>query len=100
MEIRYSKELTDYLRGRKKRNISIEVASSDHSDFDVTELYVRLVDDSFADYLIEKKRYQAFPAEEGRLLLPPYHLELSEEICLDIRKVLWFHRITYTGVAL
>lgn len=55
MEIVYAPELLAYMKKRGKMNISVEVASSDHSDFEVTELYLRLVTDDFASYLTEKK---------------------------------------------
>lgn len=100
MEVIYSDALCAYLEEKKARNLSIEVASSDHSDFEVTELFVRLVKDEFADYLVEKKRYRSFPAPVGRLLLPPYRLEISSEIRADVKKVFLFHRITFTGVSL
>ena len=100
MEVKYSDELKEYLSGKKRRNVSIEVAASDHSDIEVTELFVRLVTDDFADYLLEKKRYRSFPAPVGRLLLPPYRLEIGDVIQVDVKKRLWFHRVVFTGVAL
>ena len=57
MKVEYSPELLELLRSKKKRNISIEVASSDHSDIEVTEIFLRYVTDEFADYLVQKKKY-------------------------------------------
>ena len=54
-------ELGEYMKEKGKHVLSVEVASSDRSDFEVTELYLRLVKDDFAEYLKEKKRYRARP---------------------------------------
>ena len=56
MKVEYSPELLELLRSKKKRNISIEVASSDHSDIEVTEIFLRYVTDEFADYLVPHRR--------------------------------------------
>lgn len=100
MEVIYSDELKAFLAGKKRQNVSIEVASSDHSDIEITELFVRLVTDDFANYLLEKKRYRSIPAPVGQLLLPPYRLVLADTIRVDVKKKLWFHRVVFTGVSL
>ena len=126
-----SPALLQYMHGKNKRNLVVEVASSNASDFEVTELYMRLVSDSMADYLLKKKRYRSFPlsavpagAESGseekkaavsgsdreagaasgipsyRVLLPPYHLQIAEEVYFDIRKYWIFHKLTMKGIEL
>ena len=55
MKITVSEALKNHLMHRNKRNIVVEVATTDRSDFDVTEIFIRLCDYSHRDYLKEKK---------------------------------------------
>ena len=100
MDIVYSRELADWLSGRKKKNISVEVASSNTSDIEVTEIYLRLVDDDFAAYLTGKKRYRSVPAEVGQVLLPPYRLHYDDTVSFDLEKYWVFHRVKFRGIRL
>ncbi len=99
--------LSHYMSGKGRQTIAVEVASSDRSDFEVTELYVRLPRENFARYLIEKKGYreEVLLAEEvrapvGRVLLPPYRLVMEEEIRFDLKNILFYHRIVMDGIRL
>ena len=83
---------------KKKRNISIEVASSDHSDIEITEIYLRFVKDSYADYLLEKKRYRLVETSVGKILLPPYHLVYDPVVTLGLKYFWIFPRFTYQGI--
>ncbi len=99
------------MKKKGRRVLSVEVASSDHSDFEVTELYLRLVKDDFAEYLKEKKRYRGRPlfvqdgtAEEAsadfEVLLPPYKLEISDTVVFGLKRILFFDKITMDGIEL
>ena len=101
MTIEFTPALKAYLEGRKKQIISVEIASSDHSDFDVTEIFLRLVSEDFADYLIKKKNYRARTTEDGgTVLLPAYRLEYDDKVVFDLRTRWIFKHITYTGIRL
>ena len=39
MEFVYTPELIEYMRAKGREYLVVEVVSSDHSDFEVTELY-------------------------------------------------------------
>ena len=97
--IHYTPELLTVMREKKKKNISLEVASSNASDFEVTELYLRFVSDRMVKDLL-KKRYRSIETSEGLLLLPPYRLEYDDELTLGYEKGLLFHHITCQGVRL
>ncbi|MBQ7563344.1 MAG: hypothetical protein IJT16_05070 [Lachnospiraceae bacterium] len=88
------------MKKKKKMNISVEVASSDHSDFEVTEIYLRLVSDNFAEYLVSKKRYVAKQSKAGLVLLPPYRLEYDNVITFSLGKFLLFHILKQEGIRL
>ena len=99
MEVIYSPELLAYMEARKKYNVSIEVAASNTSDIEVSEIYLRLVNDEFAEYL-KKKRYRSISTETGQVLLPPYRLHVEKTIRLGCKKHWLFHSLTVEGVRL
>ena len=100
MKISCSEELVSWLAGRKKQIISVEVAVSNASDFEVAEIYLRLVDDRFAAYLTGEKRYREVMADRVKVLLPPYHLQYDDVVRFDLKKKWLFHQITWQGIRL
>ena len=101
MRFQCTDEFRGYMNKRKRSVISVEVARSDHSDFEVTELYVRLVTDAFAVYLVRKKGYDMYLLEGGGLvLLPPYHLEIDEVVTFSITKHWIFRCLSIDGIRL
>lgn len=105
MKITISEELKHHLMHKNKRNIVVEVATTDHSDFDVTEIFIRLCDYSHRDYLKEKKGYIEYPIEDVpqnhmAVLFKPYKLELEPEIRFDLTKKWIFNKIIYEGIKL
>ena len=99
MKFSYTPELLEYMHRKGKKHISVEVATADHSDFDVAELYYRIIDDRTVEFL-KKKRYRAVETEHGLVVLPPYHLEYDEIVTFRLRKVLLFHTVTTDGIRL
>ncbi len=101
MEIVYEPALLEYMKEKGKRNIAIEVISADHSDFDVTELYVHFMTDSRVDYFKTSKRFRSIATGIGEVLLPPYRLEYDETLTFGLVKGLFgIKKITYQGVRL
>ncbi|MGX8692624.1 MAG: hypothetical protein ACSW8E_02585 [Clostridia bacterium] len=98
--IEYDEALRDYMAKKGMSTIAVQVASSEHSDLEVTELYIRLVSDSMAAHLKEKKRFRAIRGELGEVLLPPYKLEYDETIRFSLKKIWIFHSIKQTGIRL
>ena len=82
---------------KNKRHIAVEVASTDHSDIEITEIYLRFVTDKMLEQL-EKKRYRIFETEVGKVALPPYTLHYSDTVTFGLKKILFFHSLTYDGV--
>jgi hypothetical protein len=100
LEIVYTPELLAYMKRKGKMNISVEVASSDHSDFEITELYLRLVTDDFAAYLIQKKRYRGVRTDQGQVLFPPYRLFCNDRVVFSLKKIWIFHALRQEGIRL
>ena len=100
MEFRFEPELLSCMARRKRRCIAVEVAASNHSDIEVTELYLRLVSDDFARYLTDNKRYRRFDAPEATVLLPPYRLVCDDTVTFGLKRIWIFNRLTVQGIRL
>ncbi len=98
--IEYDEPLREYMAKKGMTTIAVEVASAEHSDIEVTELYVHLISDKHAAYLKEKKRYRAVQGELGEVLLPPYTLEYDETVSFSLKKFWIFHSIRHRGIRL
>ena len=96
----YEPALLEYMREKGRTTIAVEVMSSDHSDFEVTELYVHLIRDKQAAYFKEKKRFRGISTEHGEVLLPPYRLVYDDTVTFGLKKVWIFRSIRYEGISL
>ena len=98
--VEYDEALREYMAKKGMSTIAVEVVSAQHSDIEVTELYVHLISDKQAAYFKEKKRFRPVAGELGEVLLPPYHLEYDETLSFSLKKIWIFHSIKYTGIRL
>ena len=57
MEFRYQPALLEYMAEKGRSDIAVEVAATNHSDIDVTEIYVRLISRKMLQEL-RKKNYR------------------------------------------
>ena len=101
MEIKYSDELIEYMRSRRKECILVDIASTSTCDLDVTEMYLRFISDKHADRLLGSgKGYKVHEAPFGRLVIPPYNLNISDSVSVYLKKVLFFNVIKQDGLTL
>jgi hypothetical protein len=92
-------ELVKYMKEKGKNTIALEVVTSDYSDFEISELYVHLVDEKQSQYFIKKKRYIPVQTEFGEVLLPPFRLDCEDTVRFNLKKRWIFKSISYTGIA-
>ncbi len=100
MKIRYTPELLAHMKHRNNHTILVELVEINHSDVEVADLHVYLPHPRQRRRFVEDKRYRVVTTEAGEVLLPPYPLELAEEVVFGLKKVLFFHTLTYTGIKL
>ena len=98
--VEYDDALREYMAEKGMTTIAVEVASSDHSDLEVTELHVHLISDKRAAFFKEKKHFRAIAGELGEVLLPPYKLEYDETLRFGLKKIWIFRSIRYSGIRL
>ena len=105
-----TEEVREHLRKGRRPCIVVEVARADHSDFDVSELFLRTCTEEHARYLTGKKRYRQYPLEEENgketadqplfVLLPPYGLEYDPVVRFFMKKAWIFRRLCMEGIRL
>lgn len=101
MTIEYSDELIEYMDQHHKECILVDIASSNTSDLDVTEMYLRFISDKHADRLMGSgKGYRVYEAPFGRLIIPPYNLNISDTVSVYLKKMLFFNVIKQNGLTL
>lgn len=100
MKFVYEPALQMYMKEKNKKNIIVEVVTSDSSDFEVTELHVHFVNEKQTAYFKEKKRFSSFVTEMGEVLLPPYKLEYAPVITFGLKSFLFIRYVTQDGISL
>lgn len=99
MEFLYDDALREYMTAKGKRHIVVEVVSSDHSDFEVTELYAHIVGEKKAAEF-KRKRYVVRETDMGEVLLPPYRLHYAETVRFSLRSFLGIKSVRQEGIEL
>ena len=99
MEFRYQPELLEYMAEKGRNDLAVEVAATNHSDIDVTEIYVRLVSRKMLQEL-RKRNYRIVETSIGKVALPPYRLHYSPVVTFGLKRRLLFTEITYKGIHL
>jgi len=99
MEIHYTTALREYMAEKGCSDIAVEVAASNHSDIEVTEIYVRLVSRKMLKQL-RKKNYRIIETATGKVALPPYRLHYAPVVTFGLKRFLIFKTVTYDGISL
>lgn len=113
MQFTITSELKEYMDKKNKSHIIVEVAESNASDFEVTEIFYRLCNENHAEYMIDKKGYRESPLyleetlddEVGepsgkKVLIKPYNFDISERVHFYRKKHFIFKTIKAEGIRL
>ena len=98
MTIRYTPELLEYMDKKKNHTILVELVEINNSDLEVIDLHVYLPHKNQREKFLTEKKYRVVTTEVGEVLLPPYPLQLAEEIAFGLKKFWIFTSMTYTGI--
>ena len=98
MTIRYTPELLEYMDKKKNHTILVELVEINNTDVEVIDLHVYLPHKNQREKFLTEKKYRLITTEAGEVLLPRYPLQLAEEITFGLKKVLFFHTLSYTGI--
>lgn len=99
MKFVYTDKLKEYMNKKDYHNIIVEVANSDSSDFQVSELHVHFVSDKQANLFIKRQGFHPYETDIGLVLLPNYRLEYEDTVVFDLRKVLFINLIKTSGIS-
>ncbi len=99
MTFHYTSDLLAYMAEKGRSDIAVEVAATNHSDIDVTEIYIRLVSRKMLQEL-RKKNYRIIETSVGKVALPPYRLHYDETVTFGLKRFLFFRSLTYDGIRL
>lgn len=100
MEFVYEEALEAYMKKKGKRVIAVEVVTSNNSDFEVTELHVRFLNEKMARVFKEKKHFKSHETDVGEVLLPPYRLEYEDRVIFGLKSFLGIRYLTHQGIRL
>ena len=99
IQITVEPELLSYMKEKGKNNIVIQVAEAEHSEIEIAEIFVQLMNDKRADEMLTKRySVKTLPEEGVRVLFPPYHLIYEDEITFAMKKVGPFRKLTWKGI--
>ncbi len=99
MTFHYTSDLLAYMAEKGRSDIAVEVAATNHSDIDVTEIYIRLVSRKMLQEL-RKKNYRIIETSVGKVALPPYRLHYDETVTFGLKRFLFLRSLTYDGIRL
>lgn len=100
MQIVLEQSLMTYMKEKGKRDIVVEVITSDSSDFEVTELHTHFINARQKEYFKTKKHFYSKETEMGEVLLPPYKLEFCGTVTFRLKSFLFIRYVTQEGIRL
>lgn len=97
MKFVYKPALQEHMRAKGKNIIVVETVMINHSEIEIMELHVHLIDERQADHF-KKQRYVSKETKLGQVLLPPYRLQYDETVTFGLKKFLFIKMVTYQGI--
>ena len=100
MKITLTPALRQYMQARHKEAVIVEIAASDSSDFEVTELHPHFTTEKQAALFIKRKNFHRLDCDGIPVLLPNYRLEYAEEVIFDLKRIGPFAMVKTEGIGL
>ncbi len=100
MTIHYTPELLAYMDHKKNHTILVELVEINNTDLEVIDLHVYLPHRNQREKFMTEKRYRVVTTDHGEVLLPPYPLDIEEEVTFGLKKRWIINSISYEGIKL
>lgn len=98
MTIRYTPELIEHMNKKNNHTILVELVEINNSDLEVIDLHVYLPHKNQREKFLKEKKYRIVNTEVGEVLLPPYPLQIDEEVTFGLKKFWVFTSLRCTGI--
>ena len=98
MTIRYTPELIEYMDKKNNHTILVELVEINNTDVEVVDLHIYLPHKNQREKFLTEKRYRLINTEVGEVLLPPYPLQIDEEVTFGLKKFWVFTSLRCTGI--
>ena len=98
MTIRYTPELLAFMDQKKNHTILVELVEINNTDVEVVDLHIYLPHPNQKEKFLKEKRYRTVTTEVGEVLLPPYPLQIEEEVTFRLKKWWIFRSICCDGI--
>ena len=97
MEFKYEPALLAYMDKHRKHTILVELVQINNSDFEISELHVRFVDERLKRQFLDKG-YRLNTTEHGEVLLPRFPLDMKPVVSFGLKRFLFWNHLTYSGI--
>ncbi len=97
MEFKYEPALVEYMEKCGKRTILVELVQVNNSDFEISELHVRFVDERLKKQFLDKG-YRRYETEHGEVLMPRFPLDIGPVVTFGLKTILFWKHLTYSGI--
>lgn len=98
MTIRYTPELLEFMQKKNNHTILVELVEINNTDVEVVDLHIYLPHKNQREKFLKEKRYRLINTEVGEVLLPPYPLQIDEEVTFGLKKFWVFTSLRCTGI--
>lgn len=98
MTIRYTPELLEYMEKKKNHTILVELVEINNTDVEVVDLHIYLPHPNQKKKFLQEKKYRTVTTEVGDVLLPPFPLQIEEEVVFSLKKTWIFTSIRCQGI--
>lgn len=99
MEIILEPALQEHMQKKNKKTIIVEAVTCNNSDFEITELSVRLAGPRQAAVYKEQNSYFIKNISEYEILLPDHRTNYKDTITFSLKSFLGIKYLTYEGIA-
>ena len=98
MTIRYTPELLAYMDKKNNHTILVELVEINNTDVEVVDLHIYLPHPNQKEKFLKEKRYRTVTTEVGEVLLPPYPLQIDDEVTFGLKKFWIFTSLRCAGI--